>query len=309
MNNRKGLRLVQFTTHESTERTQDQTELEQLLAVLDITADTFDEWRQLLRAMRQICPGAEELTFDELSALAQRRAENYERFLVSNDHESEDAEPLDLTDTERAPTVLTIPVDQIRGVLPNVQRIVPSYLYSAAIAALFCGLIVVVHSNRPFQRVDNNVRKETITPTPPSGREIPKSIRAKIEKDPETTRLKRRSKDITRSQEAPDTTSEAPVAVVQQVVQERTATSTPTVVQAEQVSSSDPKQHPHSNERTTFKHGFKYGLGSGICETDQPPVTKLIVSRVKPDPSPTPSGTPEKSREHGPSHTGGMNGM
>jgi len=297
MNNRKTLRL------ESTERTQGQAELDQLLAALDITEDTFNEWRQLIRAMRQIGPRAEKLTFDELCSLAQRGAENYERFLVCNGRESdEDTELFDLTDTEQTPTVLTIPVKQVRGILPNVPRMVPAYLYSAAIVALLCGLILMVHTNQPFQHVDNNVRKETTTPTP-SDAEIPKLVLAKIEKVSQTTRPKHRSRDTTTTQEPQDTTPKAPVSRAQQIVQERSTASSPTVVQPQAVLSSEPPQDSRSMEGI---RSLKLELGSGIAifnfefflkskECFLKSEANLKGSGVKPTPSPSPSVTPEKS--------------
>lgn len=294
MTNRKGLRPVPFTTHEFTERTQDPAELVQLFAVLDITEDTFNEWRQLMRDMRQICPGAEELTFDELSILAQRRAEDYERSLISNDHECEDAELVDLTDTAQAPTVLPLPVDQIRGVLPSVQHIVPSYLYFAAIAALFCGLVLVVQNNRSFQHVDNNVRKgtSTPTPTPPLAREIREPVVAGMEPSPQT-RPERRTNRPVIIQGAPDSTSKTPVPAMQPFVQEASATPTPTDVRAQSVSPYEPQQKSNSNERIDH---FTRGLGS---RTDQYVDTTLFTPGVIPRASPSPSATPGKSGERG----------
>ena len=81
MNNSKGLQLVKFPSHPSPKPTQPGAELEQLLAMLDIGKNQFIKWKQLVRVMRQL---GKDLTFDEISALAQRHAQNYERFLASN---------------------------------------------------------------------------------------------------------------------------------------------------------------------------------------------------------------------------------
>lgn len=258
MNNSKGLQLVKFPSHPSAKPTQPGAELEQLLAMLDIGKNQFLKWKELVRVMRQL---DKDLTFDEISALAQRHAQNYERFLVSNapiralevrvgemkfwttilnrpdgikestfermlpenallqvwrqadeefddipllfqdlaevsreglsrtqqysndrsltlevskneigeykiklsfvvGHETdEDAELLDLSDTEEIPKVVAIPASQVQSVLPNVHRSIPAYLYSAAVAVLILGLIVAVNGRHPFQLVDDSVPK------------------------------------------------------------------------------------------------------------------------------------------------------
>lgn len=81
MNNSKDLQLVKFPGHPSPKPTQPGAELEQLLAMLDIDKNQFIKWKQLVRVMRQL---GKDLSFDEISALARRHAQNYERFLLSN---------------------------------------------------------------------------------------------------------------------------------------------------------------------------------------------------------------------------------
>lgn len=81
MNNRNGLRLVYVTSSEPPEP---RAELEELLSKLDISEEKFNQWRQMSRVMRRLYPGAKDLTFDEISFLAQRQAESYEEFVSSN---------------------------------------------------------------------------------------------------------------------------------------------------------------------------------------------------------------------------------